>query len=169
LKPIAVDTQSDLALLTIGRKPGAFARLHGGRGARLGEAVVVVGFPLYGVLGTDPIVTTGTISALAGMDNDRRKIQISAPVQQGNSGGPLLGENGSVVGVIVGKLNAIRIATVTGDIPQNVNFAVSLGTLQSFLNANGVPYALDDRGVTRSTADIAAEASRYSLLLQCWK
>jgi hypothetical protein len=49
-----------------------------------------------------------------------------------------VGENGSVVGVVVGKLNALKIAEVIGDIPQNVNFAVSLGTLQSFLNANDI-------------------------------
>jgi S1-C subfamily serine protease len=112
-------------------------------------------------------VTTGIISALSGLRNDRRTIQITAPVQPGNSGGPLLGENGGVVGVVVGKLNAMKVAEVIGDIPQNVNFAVSLGTLQSFLNANDVPYALDDNNATKSPADITAEASHYTVLLEC--
>jgi hypothetical protein len=80
----------------------------------------------------------GIISALAGLKNDRRFIQITVPVQPGNSGGLLLGENGAVVGVVVGKLNAVAVAEATGDIPQNVNFAVSLGTLQSFLDTNSV-------------------------------
>jgi hypothetical protein len=88
-------------------------------------------------------------------------------VQPGNSGGPLLGENGSVVGVVVGKLNAMKVAEAIGDIPQNVNFAVSLGTLQSFLNANGVPYILDDSRATKSPADIAAEATHFTVLLEC--
>ena len=133
----------------------------------MGEAVVTVGFPLTGLLSSDPIVTTGTISALSGLGNDRRQIQISAPVQPGNSGGPLLGENGSVVGVVVGKINALKVAKAIGDIPQNINFAVSLGTLQSFLNANGVDYVLDDSKKTKSPADIAAEASRYTVFLEC--
>jgi hypothetical protein len=137
------------------------------RRLRAGEQVVAVGFPLSGLLSSDPIVTTGIISALSGLSNDRRTIQITAPVQPGNSGGPLLGENGSVVGVVVGKLDAMKIAEVIGDIPQNVNFAVSLGTLQSFLNANGVSYALDDSSATKSPADITAEASRYTVLLEC--
>ena len=94
-------------------------------------------------------------------------MQITAPVQPGNSGGPLLGDNGSVVGVVVGKLDAVKVAEVIGDIPQNVNFAVSLGTLQSFLNANDVPYVLDDNGTTKSPADITAEASRYTVLVEC--
>ena len=114
-------------------------------------------------LGADPIVTTGTISALSGLRNDRRNIQISAPVQPGNSGGPLLGEDGSIVGVVVEKIDAIKVARATGDIPQNVNFAISLGTLQSFLNANGVAYALSDGKGTKSPAEIAAEASRYTV------
>jgi hypothetical protein len=81
----------------------------------------------------------------------------------------LLGENGSVVGVVVSKLDAMKVAQDNGDIPQNVNFAVSLETLQSFLNANDVPYALDDTNVTKSSADITAEASHYTVLLECLK
>jgi S1-C subfamily serine protease len=169
LKRIAIDAQSDLALFMSTSKPAIFAHLHGGRGARLGESVVAVGYPLHGVLGADPIVTTGTLSSLAGLKNDRRDIQISAPVQPGNSGGPLLGENGSLVGVVEAKLDALRVAEITGDIPENVSFAVSASTLQSFLNTNSVPYAIDDRNVTRSAADIASEASRYTVLLECWK
>ena len=131
------------------------------------KSVVAIGFPLSGLLSSDPIVTTGTISALAGLKNDRREIQITAPVQPGNSGGPLIGETGSVVGVIVGKLDAVKVARAIGDIPQNVNFAVSLGTLQSFLNANAVPYIIDEGTVAQTPADIAAEASRYTVLLEC--
>ena len=80
-----------------------------------------------------------------------------------------MGENGSVVGVVVGKLNALKIAEVIGDIPQNVNFAVSLGTLQSFLNANDVPYVLDDSTAAKTPADIAAEAARYTIMLECFR
>ena len=71
------------------------------------------------------------------------------------------------MGMVVGKLDAMKVAKAIGDIPQNVNFAVSLGTLQSFLNANGVDYVLDDSKQTKSPADIAAEASRYTVLLEC--
>jgi hypothetical protein len=167
LRRVSIDEASDLALYVASEKPEAVAHLRGGRGARAGEPVVSVGFPLSGLLSSDPIVTTGIISALSGLRNDRRTIQITAPVQPGNSGGPLLGENGSVVGVVVGKLNAMKVAEAIGDIPQNVNFAVSLGTLQSFLNANGVAYMLDDSNSAKSPADIAAEASRYTVLIEC--
>ena len=61
----------------------------------------------------------------------------------------------------------MRFAERFGDIPQNVNFAVSLGTLQSFLNANDIPYALEESKEKKSPADITAEATRYTVLLEC--
>jgi trypsin-like peptidase len=166
---LAIDEASDLAIYVASEKTPFAARLRGGRGPRVAEPVVAVGFPLKGLLSSDAIITTGIISALAGPRNDRRIIQITAPVQPGNSGGPLLGENGSVVGVVVGKLDALKMALVIGDIPQNVNFAVSLGTLQSLLNANGVPYAVDDSNAAKTSAEIAADASRYTVLLECFR
>jgi uncharacterized protein (DUF2147 family) len=167
IRKVSIDEQSDLALYLASENQKHFARLRGGYGARVGETVVAVGFPLPGLLSPDPIVTTGIISALSGLRNDRRTIQTTAPVQPGNSGGPLLGENGSVVGVVVGKLNAMKMAQVIGDIPQNVNFAISLGTLQSFLNSNGASYLLDDSKATKSPSDIAAEASLYTARIEC--
>ena len=164
----ASDEASDLALLMSSEKPRYWASLLGGRGSRVAEAVMTIGFPLKGLLSSDPIVTTGIISALSGIKSDRRFIQMTAPVQPGNSGGPLVDlSNGAVVGVVSGKLNALKIAEVIGDIPQNINFAVSLGTVQSFLNTHGVPYVLDDTTNTKSYADIAAEAMRYTVLLEC--
>lgn len=169
IRKIAADSDTDLALLISTIKPTSFARLHGKGGASLGENVVAVGYPLRGILASDPIVTTGTISALAGLKNDRRKIQISAPVQPGNSGGPVLGEDGSVVGVVVGKLDAVRVAAAIGDIPQNINFAVSLGALQSFLNAHDVFYEIEQDSRVKRSSEIATKAAKYSVFLECWK
>ena len=59
-----------------------------------------------------------------GLLDDISQLQISAPIQPGNSGGPLLDEYGNVAGVVVAKLRALAVAKATGDIPQNVNFAV---------------------------------------------
>jgi TPR repeat protein len=169
LKQVAIDSDSDLALLNAGRKATSFARLRGGKGARLGESVIAAGYPLAGMLGSGTIVSSGNISALAGLGNDRRNIQISAPVQPGNSGGPLIGDDGAIVGVVSSKLDAIKVAGAINDIPQNVNFAVSLGTLQSFLNANNVSYALASQTGAKSSAVLSVEASRYTVQLQCWK
>src|SRR4029077_18418126 len=105
-----------------------------------GEEIIVIGFPLKGLLSSAPTITTGIVSSLAGLRDDRTRFQISAPVQPGNSGGPVLDKSGNVVGMVVSKLNVLRIARMTGDIPQNVNFAIPVSILTSVLDANSVKY-----------------------------
>ncbi len=130
---------------------------------------MVIGYPLRGVLASEANVTAGTVSALAGPADDRRFIQITAPVQPGNSGGPVLDLAGHVVGVVVAKLNATRIARATGDIPQNVNFAISAGTARAFLDAQSVPYETAPSTNELKPADIAAKARRFTVPVECWK
>ena len=87
---------------------------------RLGEGVAAFGFPHSDILSTSGNFTLGNITALNGIGDDSRYFQISAPVQAGNSGGPLLDLTANVVGVVSSKLNALRIALKDGDLPQNV-------------------------------------------------
>lgn len=164
---LTTDTRIDLAVLSVTSAP-TFGSLRAGR-LRQGDAITVVGYPLRGVLASGAQVTAGNVSALAGMQNDSRFIQISAPVQPGNSGGPLVDSSGNVVGVVVSKLNAVKMAQLTGDIPQNVNFAVSPLTLQGFLDANGVDYQTAPSNKNLSTADVADIAKKYTVLVECWK
>ncbi len=134
---IGRDSKNDLALLTTtGLKPSAVPNLR--MGARLGESVFVYGFPLAGLLASSGNFTIGNITAVAGLGDDTTMIQMSAPVQPGNSGGPVLDQNGNVIAVVVSKLNALRIAKVTSDIPQNVNFAIKSLIAMSFLEAGNV-------------------------------
>ena len=105
----ARDEAADLALLE-GAAGGAVAAFRQGRGIRAGAGVVVVGYPLRGVLASEVNVAAGNVAALAGPGDDRRLIQITAPVQPGNSGGPVLDSAGNAVGVVVSKLDAIAMA-----------------------------------------------------------
>ena len=84
---------------------------RGGRGIRPGEDVIALGFPLQGRLSDTVKVTKGTISALSGPGNDRTLIQTTAPVQAGSSGGPLLDTSGNLVGVVVGKISSVDVAS----------------------------------------------------------
>lgn len=63
-------------------------------------------FLLHGYLTSDLTVTTGIVSSLSGIRNDTRRLQISAAIQAGNSGGPLFDTSGELAGVVVSKLNA---------------------------------------------------------------
>jgi S1-C subfamily serine protease len=89
-------------------------------------------------------------------------------VQPGNSGGPLFDRQGHLVGVIVSKLNAARVAQRTGDIPQNVNFAVKGTEAAEFLRRAGVtPQMADSRGPDRSAAEVGELAHRSTLFVRC--
>jgi S1-C subfamily serine protease len=166
----ATDGDRDLALLTVRGDPGPALAFRRGPNVRRGEGVVTYGFPLTGLLSSGPTLTTGEISALAGLRDNAREYQISAPVQQGNSGGPLLDMGGRVIGVIVSKLNAQRVAQTTGDIPQNVNFAVKGSEAIDFLQRNGVqPRVEDTTDPARSAAEVGEIAHNSTVLLRCMR
>ena len=167
---MAYDESSDLAVLqTPAGTARAVAKFRQGRGIRPGASVVVVGNPLRGLLASEANVSTGAVSALAGPGDGRRLIQITAPVQPGNSGGPMLDAAGNVVGVVVAKLDAIRVARSTGDIPQNVNFAVGAGATRAFLDAEGIPYETAPSDGAMAPVEVAAVARKFTVLVECWK
>jgi len=76
-------------------------------------------------------------------------------------------QSGNVVGIVSGELNTIQVAETRSETTQNVNFAVNLGTIQSFLDSHAVAYVLNDSTETKKYADIAAEAMRCTVLLEC--
>jgi S1-C subfamily serine protease len=107
------------------------------------------------------------VNSLSGILNDTRFLQISAQVEPGNSGGPLLDTSGNVVGVVAEKLNAIKFAKVTGDIPQNVNFAIKTGAVRDFHDNSVVPYQSVEPTAELKTAEIAKNARAYTMLIAC--
>ncbi len=165
---LATDANRDLALLAVEGDAGPILRFRSGGELRRGEGVVTYGFPLAGLLSAGPTLTTGDVSALTGLRDDPRSYQISAPVQPGNSGGPLLDLGGHIVGVVVSKLNAQRIAQATGDIPQNVNFAVKGTEALTFLREQGFrPELAETRGTLLSAAEVGEIAHLSTVFLRC--
>lgn len=161
--PAQVDAALDLAVLTVPGNPGPTLPFRNGPAVRRGEDVIVYGFPLAGLLSADPKLTRGVINALAGVRNDQNNFQISAEVQPGNSGGPMLDLQGHVVGVVVSKLDNRRVQNV-----DNVNFAVKGEVAQAFLRRSGVPFrTAESRGADRSAADVGEIAHRATVQLRC--
>jgi S1-C subfamily serine protease len=168
LRVVSSDANNDLALL---QAPSTatfkeFARIRD-RSIRSGDSVVAIGFPFHGLLTSDFTVTTGIVSSLSGMRNDSRFLQISAPVQPGNSGGPLFDTTGQIVGVVTGKLDGLRVAVATGSIPENINFAIKTGALRDFLDNSVVPYQTTEPKAELKTTDIAGNARPYTMLISC--
>jgi serine protease Do len=119
------------------------------------------------LLATTGNFTLGNVTALAGLRDDSRYLQISAPVQSGNSGGPLVDGAGNVVGVVTAKLDAIKMAEAQGDLPQNVNFAVKASLATSFLDANQITYDVGTPGEKLDPADLAERSKKASVFITC--
>jgi S1-C subfamily serine protease len=167
LRVVSSDESNDLALL---QGPAAsfkeFAKIRD-RAIRSGDSVVAIGYPFHGLLTSDFTVTTGIVSSLSGILNDTRYFQISAAVQPGNSGGPLLDTSGQVVGMVSAKINALKFVRATGNIPENINFAIKTGAIRDFLDNSIVPYQTAEPMGELKTAEIAGSARAYTLLISC--
>jgi S1-C subfamily serine protease len=163
---VARDVANDLALLKINHTPVRVAQIRSN--VRLGENVEAFGYPLTGLLATSGNFTLGNVAALAGLGDDSRYLQISAPVQPGNSGGPLLDQSGNVVGVVSAKLNAMKVMVATnGDIPENVNFAIKASVAANFLQTNSVKFEVGEASQQLQPADVADQAKAMSVYVQC--
>jgi S1-C subfamily serine protease len=166
LRVVSTDEANDLALL---KAPSSFQGHAVVRAAavRPGDAIIVIGYPFQDILSSEFSVTTGIISSLGGIGNDSRYLQISAAVQPGNSGGPLLDTSGNLVGVVSEKIDALRMIQITGSIPENINFAIKTGALRDFLDKNSVAYDIAMPTQEAKVADIAERARGYTLHISC--
>lgn len=168
----AVDTTNDLALLELPNPPSLARRLTPILPWRadvpLGGQVAVFGFPYFGTFTETGTFTRGDVTALAGIAGNSAHLQISAPIQPGNSGGPVSNEQGQVIGVVVGRLHALYVARNTGDLPQNVNFAIKSAEAIAFLRVHGISVPTGDSDAPKlSGPDLAAHLKAESVLVVC--
>lgn len=134
--PLITDKANDIAILQI--EDGVqetFLTVKHSSIVSLGTDLVTIGFPLTSIQGKEPKVTSGILSSLSGLNDNPTHFQISVPIQPGNSGGPLIAKDGTVIGIVTSKLNAIGVVRATGDIPQNVNYAVKSSYLVELFNS----------------------------------
>jgi TPR repeat protein/S1-C subfamily serine protease len=164
---LAQDAVNDLALLKTTFQPPDVARFREDRPLRSGDEVVVVGFPLSNILSREANVTAGVVSAMAGLRGDKRHYQLTAPVQKGNSGGPLADMSGNVVGIVSSKLNAMTVVDRTGDMPQNINFAIKAELARKFMQDNGVAFETAPSPTPLSAADVGERIKAVTVFVEC--
>ena len=121
---IKASSTLDVAVLATGHQTPLFLTLAENNQIALGQDVFTIGYPVTNLLGDKPKYSEGTISALSGLHNDDSWIQMSTPIQPGNSGGPLVNESGQVVGIVTATAAVERFFAVTGSLPQNINWAI---------------------------------------------
>jgi hypothetical protein len=164
----ATDPNVDVAVIEPEQPVKAFLRFRSRYSQlKLGEEIIVIGFPLKGLLSSTPTVTTGIVSSLAGIRDDATRLQITAPIQPGNSGGPVLDRAGNVVGIAVSKLNVLKLAPLIGDIPQNANFAIPSSIVTPILDNYSVRYQSGTFDKERPISEIVSAASSAVVSVEC--
>lgn len=162
---IEEDARNDLALLSTSERSVAGLPVRFDE-VGIGTAVFTIGFPHAQTMGVRPKLSDGVVSSTAGLRDDPSQYQISVPVQAGNSGGPLVDMQGRVIGVVAAKLRANNMLRATGDLTENVNYAVKAGRLRTILGASEPPGAA---GAGSRSLDVLAkevEASVVRIVVQ---
>lgn len=146
---LSVDASNDLALIKIEAQSKPL-HIRSTEGLDKGAKVFTIGFPNPGLQGLEAKYTEGVISSFSGLRDTPNVMQVTVPIQPGNSGGPLIDDKGNVVGVVVSKINALAVAARQDYIPENVNFAVKSDYAIPLIL--GIPSA--QRGVRRSVVSV---------------
>lgn len=160
----AVDHTNDLALLRVPvNPPMPHARFRAPPGIRTGEEVMAAGFPFPQVLKNGLNVTRGNVSAMGGVGGNSANIQMTAPVQPGNSGGPLFDMSGHVVGVVVSRLNSQAVKSET----QNINYAIQGAVAKLFLESQGVKVVERASASDIKAGDLSDAAREFTIQIVC--
>jgi S1-C subfamily serine protease len=122
-KVVSIDASNDIALLKIDTSAIPLP-ISKSSAIKKGSEVFTLGYPVVGIQGQEQKATFGRINALSGIQGDIRYFQIDVPIQPGNSGGPLISDDGSVIAIVTASLNQINVLKATGSLPQSVNYAV---------------------------------------------
>ncbi len=137
------------------------------RSLKLGEFVYALGFPLPGIIDNGLNFTGGQVSSLSGLGGDTRHFQLSAPIQPGNSGGPVVNTSGQLVGVTRARLDDVATLEASGSLPQNVNYAIRSDIAASFLRANGIDPSESESAAKLEPTDIATAGRGYTFQIRC--
>jgi S1-C subfamily serine protease len=162
---VARDEANDVALL---RAPitGAPLHLSSAGGALRGQEVMTLGYPLVEIQGEGQKAAFGRINALSGLADDIRYMQIDVPIQPGNSGGPLINQQGAVIGIVSATVDQRTVLRASGTLAQNVNYAIKADYILPLMPADERPQGRT-QAQQRSFAEIArdAEASVFRIVV----
>lgn len=155
---VTLDKNNDLALLRVNGWRGNYLAIADAASVRIASDVIAAGFPDPNVLGKNPKVSKGIVNATSGIRDDPRHLQISVPLQPGNSGGPVFSPTGQVVGVVTAGLNFENRMQEGGYIPQSVNYALKSNYIFPLLASARVPLPNPGPGGGRRSIDEAIQS-----------
>lgn len=123
-KVIQSSKSNDIALLQINKATPNWLSLKSTKKIKIGTPIFTMGYPVSSILGSEAKFTDGVVSSKSGIGNEATFFQITIPIQPGNSGGPVVTNDGDVVGIVTSTAAVKNFLNATGTLPQNVNWAV---------------------------------------------
>jgi S1-C subfamily serine protease len=169
LEMASAESKSLIQKLGIVVVPLASKGLLRSEDVRLGEKVLVAGYPFVDLLGDTIKVTSGIVSATRGPGDNSGQFQLDAAIQPGNSGGPIYDIGGNIVGVVISQLDKRMMEKAIGSLPENVNFGIKASTVRQFLMSSGLPSKKAERTEEKSTEQLAEIAKNQALMVMCLK
>jgi S1-C subfamily serine protease len=163
LEMASAESKSLIQKLSIVVVPLANKGLLRSEDVKLGEKVMVAGYPFGDTFSNTIKVTTGVVSATRGAGDNSSQFQLDAAVQPGNSGGPIYGSGGNIVGVVVAQLNKRTF----GSFVENMNFGIKASTVRQFLVSSGLSSKKAEQTEDKSTEQLAEIAKNQALMVMC--
>jgi peptidoglycan hydrolase-like protein with peptidoglycan-binding domain len=159
----ARDDSSELVILApIGRAlPPSFA-LFSTENPVLGADITVAGFSYPDVMEVATL-NFGTLTDTSGTLGAAAEVRVSAFLEDGDVGGPVLDDRGAVIGM------QLRRDDANGSLPEYVNFALKSREIMALLDQKGIIYGRASSIDAAAPEDLAAMAAGFTVKVSCWK
>ena len=164
---LRADENNDIAIIKTSDIEEYRAMSFANQDPALGQRIFVSGFPLNEIL-ENLNFTSGTVSSEVGLLQNINQFQFTAPIQPGNSGGPILNEYGGVVGMSVASVSNKKFEELMDTLVQNINFGIRQSSIQSLLEQENIKYEKGNPKWFASEEAVAKEAKSGTILIKCW-
>jgi len=160
---VILGQDADVAIIKVQYKTPAFVNIIPNK-PELGDRIFVGGYPLVTRLGSELKITDGLIS---GTDQKTPSfVQISASISSGNSGGPVVNENNSLIGIATEGITPGQSNNVLRG--HGINFATHSGIITTFLKNNNVSFDTNIKKETYNSKQIAESLKLTSSIILCF-
>lgn len=164
---IKIDRVNDIAVIKTtqleNKKPLSISKSD----PELGDKVFPAGYPINRVL-ENLNFTSGSVSSEVGLFQNITQFQFTAPIQPGSSGGPILNENGAVIGITVASASIKELEEELDTLLQNINFGIRKSNIEALLNQADIEYSTGNPLWFSNEKGVAEIAKSGTVLIKCW-